>query len=172
MGHVGLKKTLSAVRAARAYATASAEATAAISGILPADIRAKELAKRRDATKGGERIVAEIAGRNIYSRDIEQRRGGSTRAAERDRDLHRRFEERRRDRRLRGRRRNTLGAVKIRSGVRQLPGRAGSHKRGGQICEGDAGVERATLFTDSLSVLQALRGMQKPTELLLQTWKL
>ncbi|GJQ86212.1 hypothetical protein Trydic_g12477 [Trypoxylus dichotomus] len=33
-------------------------------------------------------------------------------------------------------------------------------------------VERATLFTDSLSVLQALRGMRKPTELLLQTWKL
>ncbi|GJQ80427.1 hypothetical protein Trydic_g15233 [Trypoxylus dichotomus] len=32
-------------------------------------------------------------------------------------------------------------------------------------------IGRATLFTDSLSVLQALRGMRRPTRLLLETWK-
>lgn len=35
----------------------------------------------------------------------------------------------------------------------------------------DMKIERATL-TDSLSALEALKGMQKPTELLLETWKI
>ncbi|GJQ70544.1 hypothetical protein Trydic_g22945, partial [Trypoxylus dichotomus] len=186
---------ISAVRAARAYATASAEATAAISGILPADIRAKELAKRRDATKGGERIVAEIAGRNIYSRDIEVgRRLGSeihpseTGAFKFSKDVE-------------GQHVRPSGIAIYTDGSKNDDGTgaafvvyAGDEEiyserlKLDRVCDNYQAelvainaavkyakvmqVERATLFTDSLSVLQALRGMRKPTELLLQTWKL
>ncbi|GJQ66528.1 hypothetical protein Trydic_g4514 [Trypoxylus dichotomus] len=186
---------VSAVRAARAYATASAEATAAVSGILPADIRAKELAKRRDATKGGERIVAEIAGRNIYSRDIEVgRRLGSeihpseTGAFKFSKDVE-------------GQRVRPSGIAIYTDGSKNDDGTgaafvvyAGDEEihserlKLDRVCDNYQAelvainaavkyvkvmqVERATLFTDSLSVLQALRGMRKPTELLLQTWKL
>ncbi|GJQ77957.1 hypothetical protein Trydic_g2318 [Trypoxylus dichotomus] len=186
---------VSAVRAARAYATASAEATAAISGILPADIRAKELAKRRDATRGGERIVAEIAGRNIYSRDIEVgRRLGSeihpseTGAFKFSKDVE-------------GQHVRPSGIAIYTDGSKNGDGTgaafvvyAGDEEihserlKLDRVCDNYQAelvainaavkyakamqVERATLFTDSLSVLQALRGMRKPTELLLQTWKL
>ncbi|GJQ67634.1 hypothetical protein Trydic_g8425 [Trypoxylus dichotomus] len=166
---------VSAVRAARAYATASAEATAAISGILPADIRAKELAKRRDATKGGERIVAEIAGatfiRAISNKDVEgqhvrpsgiaiytdgSKNDDGTGAAfvvyAGDEEIH---SERLKLDRVYD---NYLAElVAINAAVKYA-----------KVMQ----VERATLFTDSLSVLQALRGMRKPIELLLQTGKL
>ncbi|GJQ74934.1 hypothetical protein Trydic_g9562 [Trypoxylus dichotomus] len=158
---------VSAVRAARAYATASAEATAAISGILPADIRAKELAKRRDATRGGERI----AGAFKFSKDVEgqhvrpsgiaiytdgSKNDDGTGAAfvvyAGDEEIH---SERLKLDRVCDNYQAEL--VAINAAVKYV-----------KVMQ----VERATLFTDSLSVLHALRGMRKPTELLLQTWKL
>ncbi|GJQ83685.1 hypothetical protein Trydic_g14392 [Trypoxylus dichotomus] len=186
---------VSAVRAARAYATASAEATAAISGILPADIRAKELAKRRDATRGGERIVAEIAGRNIYSRDIEvgRRLGSEIHPSEAGAFKFSKDVE--------GQHVRPSGIAIYTDGSKNDDGTgaafvvyAGDEEihserlKLDRVCDNYQAelvainaavkyvkvmqVERATLFTDSLSVLQALRGMRKPTELLLQTWKL
>ncbi|GJQ67524.1 hypothetical protein Trydic_g8336 [Trypoxylus dichotomus] len=63
-----------AVRAARVYVTMSAEVAATISGILPADIRTRELANRRNATTNGEGVIMVTVGREIHSGDVEIRR--------------------------------------------------------------------------------------------------
>ncbi|GJQ68549.1 hypothetical protein Trydic_g17116 [Trypoxylus dichotomus] len=63
---IGVQR-ISAVRGTGACATTPPEAAAAISGIPLADIQAK----RRDTAKNDKGIIAEMAGREIYSRDIE-----------------------------------------------------------------------------------------------------
>ncbi|GJQ80424.1 hypothetical protein Trydic_g15232, partial [Trypoxylus dichotomus] len=67
---IGAQRVL-AVRAARAYATTSAEAAAAIAALLSADTRARELARRRGIKNGEEGITMVIAGREIHSRGVE-----------------------------------------------------------------------------------------------------
>ncbi|GJQ75221.1 hypothetical protein Trydic_g9821 [Trypoxylus dichotomus] len=57
-----IERRISVVRAAGAYATMSA------------DIRTGELVKRRDVTTNGDRVIVEIAGGEIHSRDIEVKR--------------------------------------------------------------------------------------------------
>ncbi|GJQ68329.1 hypothetical protein Trydic_g23102, partial [Trypoxylus dichotomus] len=185
---------VSAVRAARAYATTSAEAAATIAGLLPADIRARELARRRGFNNGEEGITVVIAGREFNSRDVEvgRRLFGEVHPSEAGAVGF--------SRNIDGEHARPAGVVIYTDGSKGEDGTGAAfvvyanedeihaeRLKLDRVCDNyqaelvainaavryvrEMRIGRATLFTDSLSVLQALRGMRRPTRLLLETWK-